>query len=400
MSAEPELETTGPHDVVLAPGRDRSLLRRHPWLLASAVARASEAIPAGALVRVLSSDGEPLGFGHWAPASTLRVRMLAFGKEPPEPDLLERRIEAAVARRRDDPALAGSDALRLVNAEGDGLPGLVADRYADVLCVRLTTAGMALRRGAIAAALARASGARCGYERADSAAARREGFAARSRVLWGPEPPQRVTIREGERRYLVDVRGGQKTGFYLDQRDARERVQQLARGRRVLDLFSYSGGFAVAAGRGGAAQLTLVDSSESALALARENLAANEVHGEARVERADAFRFLRAHEGPWDLIVIDPPPLARARRDVDRAARATKDLLLFGLRRAAPGAHLLIFACSHHLGPALLRQIAFGASLDAQRPAQVLATLGAPVDHPASLDHPEGSYLCGLLLRA
>jgi len=219
-------------------------------------------------------------------------------------------------------------------------------------------------------------------------------------VLWGPEPPERVAIHEGERRYRIDVRAGQKTGFYLDQRDARERVQQLAAGRRVLDLFSYTGGFAVAAARGGASQLTLVDSSESALALAREHLAINDFRGEARIERADAFRFLRATDGPWDLIVIDPPPLARARRDVDRAARAYKDLLLFGLRRAAPGAWLLAFACSHHVGPELLRKIAFAASLDAHRPAQVLAASGAPVDHPASIDHLEGSYLSGLLLRA
>jgi 23S rRNA (cytosine1962-C5)-methyltransferase len=387
-------------DVVLAPGRDRSVRRRHPWLLASAVARADAAIPAGAWVRVLSCEGEALGFGHYAPSSRLRVRLLSFGKEAPSSDLVEQRIAAAVALRADDPGLSGTDAVRLVNAEGDFLPGLVADRYADVVSVRLTSAGMVAQRDAIAAALERASGASCGWERADSAAARREGFAARSGLLWGPEPPERVAIREGARRYGVDVRSGQKTGFYLDQRDARERVQQLASGRRVLDLFCYTGGFSVAAARGGASHLTLVDSSEAALALARENLEGNDFCGEVRLERADAFRFLRASEGPWDLIVIDPPPLARSRRDVDRAARAYKDLLLYGLRRAAPGAYLLAFACSHHVGPGLLRKIAFAAALDAERPAQVLASLGAPVDHPASIDHLEGSYLSGLLLRA
>jgi 23S rRNA (cytosine1962-C5)-methyltransferase len=386
--------------VVLAPGRDRSVRRRHPWLLASAIARAGDGIPAGGWVRVLSSEGEALGFGHYAADSKLRVRLLSFGKEAPEPDWLAQRIAAAVARRADDPALAGTDAVRLVNAEGDFLPGLVADRYADVVSVRLTSAGMVARRDAIAAELRRASGAACGWERADSAAARREGFAAREGLLWGPEPPQRVAIREGARRYGVDVRGGQKTGFYLDQRDARERVQQLAAGRRVLDLFAYTGGFSVAAAAGGASRITLVDSSETALALARENLAANDFGGEAAFERADAFRFLRATDASWDLIAIDPPPLARSRRDVQRAARAYKDLLLHGLRRAAPGAILLIFSCSHHVGADLLRKIAFGASLDAHRPAQVLASLGAPVDHPASIDHLEGTYLSGLLLRA
>jgi 23S rRNA (cytosine1962-C5)-methyltransferase len=391
--------TEGP-EVVLAPGRDRSVRRRHPWLLASAVARTRGEVAAGALVRVLSSEGEILGFGHYAPDSNLRVRLLGFGKEAPEADLLAKRIEAAVARRSDDPALAGTDAMRLVNAEGDGLPGLVADRYADVVCVKLLSAGMAARRELVALALRRATGAPHGYERADSSAARREGFATRSGVLWGPEPPERIEIHEGERRYGVDVRSGQKTGFYLDQRDARDRVQQLARGRRVLDLFSYTGGFAVAAAVGGASELTLVDSSERSLELARENLAANDYQGELRIERGDAFRFLRASDRLWDLIVIDPPPLARSRRDVDRAARAYKDALLFGLRRAAPGAIVLMFACSHHVGADLLRKVAFAASLDAERPAQVLAALGAPVDHPASIDHLEGTYLSGLLLRA
>jgi 23S rRNA (cytosine1962-C5)-methyltransferase len=299
-----------------------------------------------------------------------------------------------------DPSLAETNALRLVNAEGDGLPGLVADRYADVVSVKLTSAGMVARREVIAAALRHATGAGCGYERADTVAARREGFAARSAPLWGPEPPARVAIREGERHYLVDVRAGQKTGFYLDQRDARDRVQQLASGRRMLDLFAYTGGFAVAAALGGATELTLVDSSENALALARENLTENGWSGEARFERTDGFRFLRGTDALWDLIVIDPPPLARARRDVDRAARAYKDLMMFGLRRAAPGAFVLAFACSHHVAPGLLRKIAFAAALDADRPAQVLASLGAPIDHPASIDHLEGSYLSGLLLRA
>lgn len=387
-------------DVVLAAGRDRSVRRRHPWLLASAIARTSDGLQPGDWVRVLSSEGETLGFGHYAPGSNLRVRLLCFGKDAPGEDPVPERIAAAVARRAEDPALAGTDALRLVNAEGDGLPGLVADRYADVVCVKLTSAGMVARRDAIASALSGATGARCGFERADGVAARREGFAARSGVLWGPEPPERVMIREGERRYAVDVRAGQKTGFYLDQRDARDRVQQLAAGRRVLDLFAYTGGFAVAAARGGASELTLVDSSEGALALAGENLVANDWTGEAHFERMDAFQFLRGADALWDLIVIDPPPLARARRDVDRAARAYKDLLMFGLRRAAPGAIVLTFACSHHVGPGLLRKVAFAAALDAQRPAQVLASLGAPVDHPASIDHLEGSYLSGLLLRA
>ena len=394
------LDPDTPHDVVVKPGRDRSVRRRHPWLLASAIDRADPAAGAGSLVRVVSAGGEPLGYGHYAPASRLRVRLTSFGKEPPPPDLLDQRIRAAVERRAQEPTLADTDALRLVNAEGDGLPGLVADRYGDLVVVRITSAGMAARRAEVARALREATGASAGLFRADDAAARREGFAPVSGACWGELTAAPLWIREGARRYRVDVTAGQKTGFYLDQRDARERVQQLAAGRRVLDLFAYTGGFAAAAARGGARHVTLVESSSAALALARENLAANGIALDgSELVQGDAFNFLRGGGDPYDLIVIDPPPLARSHRDVDRAARAYKDLLLFALRRAAPGAFVLSFACSHHLDPELFRKIAFAAALDACRSAQVIATLEAPADHPVSIDHLEGRYLTGLLLR-
>jgi 23S rRNA (cytosine1962-C5)-methyltransferase len=387
-------------DVVLHPGRDRSVRRRHPWLLASALARVEGGRQEpGELARVLSAEGEVLGFGHLSPRSGLRVRLVAFGKEPPPGDWLEARVADAVARRAAS-ALLESDAVRLVNAEGDGLPGLVADRYGDVVVVKLGAAGVLARREAVAQALRRASGAAAGFERADSAAARREGLAARQGPLWGAAPEAPVWIREGGRRYRVDLLAGQKTGFYLDQRDSRALAQALAAGRRALDLFCYSGGFAAAAAAGGAQSVTLVDSSPGALALARENLAANAPGVPARFAQADAFEFLRGDAESYDLLVLDPPPLARARGDVARAARAYKDLALHALRRAAPGALLLCFACSHHVGPDLFRKIVFGASLDAGRPLRVLRALGAPLDHPVSLDHPEGAYLNGLLLEA
>lgn len=387
-------------DVVLKPGRDRSLRRRHPWLLDGSIARVDGAPVAGDWVRIHTESGEILGYGFYSPASRLRVRVLSFGKEAPAESLLEERIAAAVARRAGDPLLAGVDALRLVNAEGDALPGLVADRYDDVVVVRLTSAGMARRRDAIAAALERASGARFGILRADAAAARREGIAAESGALWGGHAPARVAIVERGRHYVVDIAHGQKTGFYLDQRDARDLVMRLAAGRRVLDLFAYTGGFAVAAARGGAASLCLVESSADALALARENLAANEATAPAELVRGDAFEYARAQGDRFDLIVVDPPPLARAHRDVPSAARAYKDVLLGALRRAAPGAWLLAFSCSHHVGKELFAKIAAGAATDAQRDVQVQGVLGAPSDHPVSLHHPEGDYLTGLLLRA
>ncbi|MDB4433168.1 class I SAM-dependent rRNA methyltransferase [bacterium] len=386
-------------DVLLHPGRDRSVRRRHPWVFSGAVARVEGAGEAGAWARVLSSEGELLGFGHLSPHSNLRVRMLVFGEGAPGAGLIGERIARAVSRRVENPLLGDADAVRLVNAEGDWLPGLVADRYGDVVVAKLTSAGMEARREEIARALESATGAAVGFERADPAAARREGVPARQGALWGRAPEGPVAIRERERRYRVDVVGGQKTGFYIDQRDARDLVQSVAEGRRVLDLFSYTGGFAVAAARGGAESATLVESSSVALDLARENLDGNAPGAAARFVRGDAFRFVRREEELFDLVIIDPPPLARHRRDVPRACRAYKDVLLFGMRRTAPGGLLLGFACSHHVGPELLRKVAFGAALDAGCAVQMARTLGATVDHPVSVDHPEGAYLNGLLLQ-
>jgi len=367
--------------------------------MSGAVADAPASAAPGDWVRVVSAQGDALGFGHWSPHSQIRVRMLTLGKEPPPEDWLQARIRAAVSRRENSALLGETDGVRLVNAEADGLPGLVADRYGDQVVVRLTAAGMATRREEVALALREVTGAASGFERADAAALRREGLPAHQGPLWGEAPTGTLPVQERGRRYQVDVVHGQKTGFYLDQRDARDLVQQVARGRRVLDLFAYTGGFSVAAACGGAAAAVLVETSADALALARRNLAENAPDFEARFEARDAFEFVRRDGERYDLVVIDPPPLARRRSDVPKAARAYKDVLLHGLRRAAPNALVLAFACSHHVSPDLFRKIVFGASLDAGRPVRVLRSLGAPVDHPVSIDHPEGAYLNGLLLE-
>lgn len=388
-------------DLVLKPGREKPILRRHPWVMSGAVADvgSGDETP-GAWTRVLSSGGRVLGYGDYSPASNIRVRMFCFGSEAPADGFLAGRIADAVARRSGDPLVGDTNAVRLVNAEGDGLPGLIVDRYDDVAVVKLTTAGMAARRDAIASAIREATGAGCGFERADTTAARREGMATHDGTLWGELARGPIPIRERDRCFGVDVEAGQKTGFYLDQRDSRDLVSILSRGKRVLDLFSYTGGFAVAAARGGAADVTLVDSSGPALERAREHLAENAPECHAAFEKANAFELLRASSDTYDLLVLDPPPLARRRADVPRASRAYKDLLLHGLARAAPGARILVFACSHHVGPELFAKIVFGAALDAGRSVRVLRDLGTAADHPVSVDHPEGRYLTGLLLEA
>jgi 23S rRNA (cytosine1962-C5)-methyltransferase len=381
--------------VILQPDRESAVRRRHPWLLSGSVARTEGDPGAGDLVAVRSAAGELLGHGHYEPGAQIRVRLLAFGKEPEREETLAERVAAAALRRAGDPLLAGTDALRLVNAEGDGLPGLVVDRYADVVVVRPSTAGMLARVDQLG--LAAATNAAAGLLRPDAVALRRAGVASQERGLWGAAPETPVAIEERGRRYLVDVRHGQKTGFYLDQRDARDLVRALAPGRCVLDAFAYTGGFAAAALQGGAERVVALESSESALALARENTAFGAERSECRA--GDAFEVLRDASAGFDLVILDPPPFAKRKGDAPRASRAYKDLLLHAFRSAAPGRLVLAFACSHHVGPELFARIAFGAALDADRRVVLLRELGAPADHPVSLDHPEGRYLSGLLLR-
>jgi 23S rRNA (cytosine1962-C5)-methyltransferase len=387
-------------ELVLQPGRDRSVRRRHPWLLSGAVASVGDGAEAGDVVRVLSAEGDVLGCGDYSPRSNIRVRMLWQGKDEPPEALISLRIAAAVARRAANPELEGVEALRLVNAEADELPGLSADRYGDTIVVRFSTAGMSRRRDEVIAALRDATGAARGYERADTSAGRREAVAVRQGLLWGEPVPATLEFAEGKRRYSVDIAQGQQTGFYLGQRDARDLVERLAKGRRVLDLFAYSGGFAVAAAVGGARSVTLVESSADALELARRNLEVNAPDVDTRIEHGNAFEFVRRDSAQYDLVTIDPPPLARSRGEVNKAARAYKDVLMSALKRASKGALILAFSSSSHVDAGLYRKIAFGAALDAEREVQVLRTLGPAVDHPASIYHPEGASLTGLLLQA
>jgi 23S rRNA (cytosine1962-C5)-methyltransferase len=385
-------------DVELRPGRERSVERRHPWVMSGSIASVSEEGPPGVWVRVKSAKGATLGFGHWSPHSQIRVRMLSLGETEPGDGLIDARVTQAIDRRARDPLLSGTNAVRLINAEGDGLPGLVADRFDEVVVVKLTTAGMIERRDRIAKALERC-GAKFGVERADASTEKLEGVAGRDGTLWGGEAPEGLWIEENGRRYLVDVRRGQKTGFYLDQRDARDLAMRIARDRNALDLYSHTGGFAVACARGGARSITVVESSKDALVLAEKNLHANAPDLAPELVQADVHRFLRERTESWDLLIVDPPPLAKRKKDVERAARAYKDAILHALQRAAPNAALLVFSCSQHVGADLFRKIVFGASLDAERSVQVVGELGAPSDHPVSIDHPEGAYLFGLHLR-
>ncbi|MBP6899124.1 MAG: class I SAM-dependent rRNA methyltransferase [Burkholderiaceae bacterium] len=388
----------------LRAGRERSLLRRHPWVFQGSVERG--AADAGETVRVEAADGRFLAWAAYSPSSAIRLRAWSFDEaERVDAGLFARRIARAVALRS-RLALA-SDGQRLVHGEADGLPGLIVDRYGDVLSAQFLSTGAERWREVIADALLQATGLSRLYERSDASARSLEGLEPRTGWLrgGGEGVATEVVIREHGWQLGLDVAAGHKTGYYLDQRDNRARFAQLVRqlgARRVLNCYSYTGGFSVAALAGGAAEVTSVDSSGPALELARDNLRRNgfDPAAQAFVD-ADVNAFLRQalKEGrQYDAIVLDPPKFAPTVAHAERAARAYKDINRLGLLLLAPGGLLLTFSCSGGVSADLFHKIVAGAGLDAGVNAAILQRLEAAPDHPTTLEFPEGEYLKGLVL--
>ncbi len=387
--------------VALKPGREKSLRRRHPWVFSGAVQRVDGAPQRGDSVVVVSSTGEFLGHGVYCPKSQIRVRVLSFDEATPiDEALIAARVADALAFRTRVLA-PGVQACRLIHGEADGLPGLVVDRYDDVLVVQCQSAAAERWRDAAVAALEPGAW-RAVMERSDVEVRALEGLAPRRGLLHGALPDAPLVVTEGAVRYRVDVVAGQKTGFFLDQRDNRALVAACADGRDVLDAFCYSGGFTLAALAGGAAHVTAIDSSADALAQARANAAENGFD-EARVawREEDAFAGLRALHAAgrrFDLVVVDPPKFAPTSRHVARAARAYKDVNLWALKLLRPGGQLFTFSCSGAIDEALFASIVAGAAVDAAVTARIVGRLTAAPDHPVALPFPEGAYLCGLRL--
>jgi 23S rRNA (cytosine1962-C5)-methyltransferase len=354
----------------------------------------------GDTVLVRTTAGVPIGYAAFSPASQIRARMWTFeASQAVDGAWIAARVAAAAARR--EGLLARTDALRLIFAESDGLPGVVADRYAAWIVVELTSAGADRWRDAIADALAALPGVRGVTERSAREVRRLENLPARHGVLRGEPPPERITIHEDGAAFGVDVVHGHKTGFYLDQRDNRRAVRACAPARRVLDVCTYTGGFAVAAALGGAPRITAIDSSRPALELAAENLAANGV-ADAELVEADAFDGLRelvTGGARFDLVVLDPPKLAHRADHVERATRAYKDLNLHALRLLERGGLLFTFSCSGHVSADLFQKVVAGAVLDSGREAQIVGRLTQAADHPVLTSFPEAEYLTGLVLR-
>jgi 23S rRNA (cytosine1962-C5)-methyltransferase len=396
-------------ELTLKPGKERSLLRRHPWVYDTAIARVSGRPAAGETVAIVGHDRRWLAWAAYSPASTLRARCWSFAEGDSIDDAwLAARVNESVTRRAH--LAEASDALRLVFGEADGLPGLIADRYGTQLVVQFQAAGVEARREVLLDALVAASACADVYDRSDSAGRTREGLPPAHGVARGAEPPLRLHIREHERQFWVDVRGGHKTGFYIDQRDNRRMTadvaarvrRQLARPLSALNCFCYTGGFSVAVAAEADSVLS-IDSSADALALAQENWLLNDLPAAtAQWQTANVFealRALRAEGRSFDLIVLDPPKFAASHHHVDRAARAYKDINLGALRLLNLGGYLLSFSCSGAIGVDLFQKIVAGAVIDAGVEAQLLRRLAAGEDHPLRMTHPEGEYLKGLLLQ-
>ncbi|MGH8747567.1 MAG: class I SAM-dependent rRNA methyltransferase [Burkholderiales bacterium] len=389
--------------LVLKPEREKSLRRRHPWIFSGAVARTTGEPASGDTVEVKTAAGAAIAQAAWSPESQIRARVWTFDAgEPVDAAFFARRIRAAVAMRDALATARHTNALRLVHGESDGLPGLVVDRYADVLVAQFLAAGVERWREAILDALVEATGCAAVFERSDAEVRKLEGLEPRVGFARGNREARRSPIIEYGLNFRVDVEAGQKTGFFLDQRENRQRVRALAAGREVLDGFSYTGGFAIAALAGGAKRVLAVESSVPALEVARENLAANPLEA-SRVEfvKADVFahlRTLRDAGAKFGLVVLDPPKFAPTAAQARNAARAYKDVNLLAFKLLAPGGLLATYSCSGGVPPELFQSIIAGAALDAGADAAILERFHAVPDHPVALEFPEGDYLKGLLV--
>jgi 23S rRNA (cytosine1962-C5)-methyltransferase len=390
--------------IILKRDRERSLLRRHPWVFSGAIDKVQGAPQLGDSVSVYANDGRFLGHGAWNPVSNIRVRIWAWREDVVvDAAFFAARLAAAIAMRERLLPTAPDGGVRLVHGESDGLPGLVVDRFGEVLVMQATSAGARRWREVIADALMSLTGARALYERSDSDVLEVEGLDAASGLLRGTLADTRITCIENGLAVEVDLAHGHKTGHYLDQRENRALVGALAADAEVLDAFCYSGGFALQALKAGARHVTAIDSSAAALAQVQRHLALNALPAErCTLLEDDVFkqlRKLRDQNRHFDVIVLDPPKFAPTAATAERAARGYKDINLLALKLLRPGGVLATFSCSGGVSADLFRKIVAGAAQDAGVDAQLLRQLHATPDHPIALAFPEGEYLKGLLLR-
>jgi 23S rRNA (cytosine1962-C5)-methyltransferase len=387
--------------LTLKAGREKSLLRRHPWIFSGAVGMVAGNPQPGETIDILTEKGQFMARAAFSPESQIRARVWTFDPdEQVNADFFRRRIQTAISKRIPLNLVKVSDAMRLVHAESDQLPGLIVDRYGDCLVLQFLATGTEFWRETITDVLAELTGINDIYERSDADVRGLEGLLPRTGSLRG-NPPDHLTISESGLRFLVSIAEGHKTGFYLDQRRNRLRVRELVEGRDVLDCFCYTGGFSVNALSGGAKSVLSVDTSADALKLFQENIALNSLPvAKSTVLAGDVFQVLRIFrdEGRnFDLIILDPPKFAPTTAQAEKAARGYKDINLLAFKLLRAGGILVTFSCSGGVDVALFQKIVAGAALDAGVEASIIEHLTQDGDHPVGLNFPEGAYLKGLI---
>ncbi len=397
MSAQQSVTGT----VILNEGREKSLLRHHPWIFSKAIQKADESLQMGQTVEVVNQAGEFLCYGLYSPNSQIRVRALSFDENVKITDaLIASRVKDAISLRKNVFA-RGNDGVRLISSEGDLLPGLIADKYNEFIVISISSCGMERYKNIICQTLKEIFPKCSIYERSDTKSRAKEGLPVRKGVVIGTEPDDTIYVREEGQVYIpVDIKNGHKTGAYLDQRLSRIKAGSLSKGASVLNCFSYTGGFGLWALKGGAKRIENVDVSEHALNAAKTGVAFNHLDpGRCKFLKKDVFAYLREQVekgAKYDLVILDPPKFAESAANLKKACRGYQDINRLGLKLVAKGGHLLTFSCSGLVDPALFQKIVADAAIDAGVDGRVLGTLRQDEDHVVSLPCPETFYLKGL----
>ncbi|WP_108650957.1 class I SAM-dependent methyltransferase [Dongshaea marina] len=391
--------------VILEAGREKSLLRRHPWIFSRAIARVEGRVKPGQTVEVLDSKGNWLARGAYSPESQIRVRVWTFNQQQPiDIAFFKGRLQRAQQARQELIDAQQLTGYRLIAAESDGLPGITIDRYGDFLVCQLLSAGAEFQKKALLNALKSCFPECSIYERSDVAVRLKEGLKEQKGLLHGDEPPKQLTIEENHGvKILIDIENGHKTGFYLDQRDNRQIASRYTKGKRVLNCFCYTGTFGVYALKGGASEVVNVDVSKDALAIAQQNVEINGLDlSKAQFVQKDVFQLLRDYRDrgeKFDTIILDPPKFVENKRQLDKACRGYKDINMLACQLLNPGGTLLTYSCSGLMSSDLFQKIVADAALDAGRNAQIIERLSQASDHPIATSYPEGFYLKGLVVR-
>ncbi len=394
------------NSIILKLGREKSILRHHPWIFSGAIAKIEGNPEPGETVSVLQADKTLIASAAFSPKSSILARIWSWSPEEViDSQFINNKMRIAINKRNTLSIIKqkSTNALRLINAESDGLPGIIVDRYSDWLVVQLLSTGAEHWKDVIVKSLGEITEIENIYERSDVDVRKLEGLSQRVGPLAGKEPPDTIEITEYGIKYLINIKTGQKTGFYLDQRENRRKVADYSSGKRVLNCFCYIGGFSLNAAMGGAAEVISVDSSADALALAEKNAQINKI--DPRIMswmNADVFQHLRRFrdEGrSFDLVILDPPKFAPTIQQVEKAARGYKDINLLAFKLLKPGGILFTFSCSGGISMELFQKIVAGAALDAGVYAQILEKLHQAADHPIALNFPESEYLKGLICQ-